>query len=83
MSIESAQNGGNVVTLEPVVVVPPGKECTAPCRSTAGVDSTESCSQPTKDSEVTTADSAGVVTSTTGISTSTGSLVSSGESGLI
>ena len=59
MSIESAQNGGNVVTLEPVVVVPPGKECTAPCRSTAGVDSTESCSQPTKDGEVTTADSAG------------------------
>ena len=80
MSVESA----HVVTLEPMVVVPPGKERAAPCRSTAGVDSAEGCSQPSKGTEVTTADSAGVVaTSTTSSCTSTGSLASSGESGLI
>ena len=79
-SIESA----HAVTLEPVVVMPPGKEHAAPCRSTARVDSAEGCSQPTKGTEVTTADSAGVVsTSTTSSCTSTRSLVHSGESGLI
>ena len=50
------------VTLEPVVVVPPGKERAAPCRLTAGVDPAGGCSQPTKGTEVTIADSAGVVT---------------------